>query len=342
MTPLDQLVAVPPARAAALGPVLDRLRASQRVVLTTHLNADGDGAGSQAAVAAWLEAIGKHVAIVNPTPLPGALRFLVHREGLLLPLGSDDADVAIAAADTFLVLDTSEPKRVGALAGRMPHDRTLVVDHHPPGSEVVGSLAVQDPSAAATGELVYDLLRLDGYQWSLPVALGVYVALVSDTGSFRFANASPRVHGIAALAMLQGIDPEEVYGRLFGQVPLRRLELLREALGTLRTTADGRIAWILVPREMVSRVGADHEDLEGLIEHARSLEATEVALLFRELPDGATKISFRSRGGTDVNRVARGFGGGGHAKASGALVAGPPAEVVPRVLAAVEEALRGG
>lgn len=342
MTSLNEILATPPARAAALGPVLARLRAARRVVLTTHVNADGDGVGSQAAVAAWLEARGAEVAIVNPTPLPEALRFLLHREGLALEAGSPAAAAAIEAADTFLVLDTSEPKRVGSLAPRLPAARTLVVDHHPPGAEVVGDTAVQDASAAATGELVYDLLRLDGFDWTPAVALGVYVALVSDTGSFRFANASPRVHLIAAEAMVQGIDPEEVYGRLFGRVPRRRLELLRDALGTLRTAADGRVAWMLIPRELIDRLGADHEDLEGLIEHARSLEATEVALLFREMPDGATKISFRSRGATDVNRVARRFGGGGHAKASGALVPAPPAEVVPQVLAAAEEALGGG
>ncbi len=337
---ISELLAVPDSRLAGLRRVLDRLRAARRVVLTTHVNPDGDGCGSQAALAAWLEGQGAHVTVVTPTPFPDTFRFLLHRPDVAADLGTPAAEEALAEADLFVVLDTSEPGRVGDLAARMPRERTVVVDHHPAGREVVGDLAVQDPSASATGEMMYDLLVLSGDAISPAAALGAYVAIVSDTGSFRYGNTTPRVHAVAAELMGGGIDPENVFRRLFATAPRRRLDLLRDALGGLETDPRLPLAWMTVTDETARRHGATGEDFEGLIEHVRSIEGTEVALLFRETGEGSTKISFRSAGEVDVNAVARRFGGGGHVKASGATVPGGAHEVAERVLAAVREVLR--
>ena len=336
------LLAVPDSRSFTLRRLLQRLLHARRVVLVTHVHADGDGSGSEAAVAAWLEGRGIETAIVNPTPFPDSFRFLLHRQDVVADLGSPEAEAALAGADLFLVLDTAEPARVGALAGRLPRERTLVVDHHPAGAEVVGETAVQDPTAAATGEMVYDLITLAGDAVPQGAALGAYVALVSDTGSFRYGNTTPRVHAVAAELLRRGIDPEIVYRRLFATAPLRRLELLREALDALRFDEAVGLSWTVVPAETARRLGATGEDYDGLIEHVRSVEGTEVALLFRDAEEaGKTKISFRSNGAADVNRLARRFGGGGHVKAAGATVDGPAAQVAERVVAAVRESLRG-
>lgn len=336
---ISELLAVPGSRLAGLRQVLDRLEPARRVVLVTHVNADGDGCGSQAALAAWLEGRGARVTVVNPTPFPDSFRFLLHRPDLAADLGSAEAEEALEEADLFVVLDTSEPARVGALAARMPRDRTVVVDHHPAGREVLGDLAVQDPAAAATGEMVYDLLALHGDAIAPASALAAYVAIVSDTGSFRYGNTTPRVHAVAAELMRSGIDPESVFRRLFATAPRRRLELLRDALGGLDVHPTLPVAWMIVTDETARRHGATGEDFDGLIEHVRSIEGTEVALLFRETGEGSTKISFRSSGDVDVNAIAREFGGGGHVKASGATVPGSAPAVAERVLAAVREVL---
>jgi phosphoesterase RecJ-like protein len=338
---MSDLLAVPESRAFPLRRLLQPLLAARRVVLHTHVNADGDGSGSQAAVAAWLEGRGARVTIINPTPFPDSLRFVLHRQGVVAELGTAEAEAALHEADIFLVLDTSEPERLGDLAARLPADRTLVVDHHPPGREVVGDVAVQDPSAAATGEMVYDLITLAGDPVPRASALGAYVALVSDTGSFRYGNTTPRVLAVAAELLRLGIDPEVVYRRLFATAPRRRLELLREALASLQTGADGRVGWMVVPHRVAARLGVSGEDFDGLIEHVRSIEGTEVALLFRETSPGETKVSLRSNGAADVNRVAREFGGGGHVKAAGANLSEPPEQVVERVVEAVVKALKG-
>lgn len=338
-TSLDVLLAVPPARAAGLRQAAERLLAARRIVLTTHLNADGDGAGSQIATAAWLRSRGVVVHIINPTPFPNGFRFLLPEADWVVDLDNSAAKDTLRAADLFCVLDTSEPRRIGAIAECAAADKTLVLDHHQPVDAAVGGLRVEDPTAAATGELIYDLIELAGGDWNPHSVLATYVALVSDTGSFRFGNTTARVHAIVADLVRRGVDPEDVYRRLFATVPRRRLDLVREALMTLQTEPETGVAWIVVPDALVRRLGATHEDLDGLIEHARSIEGTEVALLFRETAEGETKISFRSNGAADVNAIARQFGGGGHIKASGAVVPQPPARAVPRVLDAVRSAL---
>jgi bifunctional oligoribonuclease and PAP phosphatase NrnA len=213
-----------------------------------------------------------------------------------------------------------------------------VVAHHPPGPDAVGEERVQDPTAGAAGELVYDMVALAGTGWSEEMALGVYVAIVSDTGSFRFSNTSPRIHAIAAHMLSIGVDGEDVFQRLYATFPKRRLALLREALATLESDAEHGIAWMTIPYETSQRLAVSGDDFEGLIEHARSLEGTRVALLFREVNPGQTKVSLRSSGDVDVNRIAREFGGGGHVKASGAMVAAEPEEAVGKVLEALRAA----
>jgi phosphoesterase RecJ-like protein len=198
MRQIGGLLGVPEPRAAALAEIVAAAKAANRVLLTTHINADGDGAGSEAAVAAWLEAAGAEVAIVNPTPFPTHLNFLLHRNGLVVDLDDERLADTIRQADLALVLDTSEPRRIAPIDELLGEVPTFVLDHHPPGPNVVGRGGVQDPTAAAVGELVYDMISLSGDPWQPAAVLGIYVAIVSDTGSFRFSNTTPRSHAIAA------------------------------------------------------------------------------------------------------------------------------------------------
>jgi bifunctional oligoribonuclease and PAP phosphatase NrnA len=334
---VDTTVPVPERRREGLRRLRERLLAARRVVLTTHVNADGDGAGSEAAVAAWLLGRGIRATIVNPTPFPDGFRFLLPEGAEVADWGTAAATAAVGEADLLLVLDTNEASRIEPLAEHVARERIVVIDHHPAGAGVVADEGVLDPTAAATGELVYDLLLSDGDEVPEAAVIGLYVAIVTDTGSFRFSNTQPRTHRVAADLLARGVDPEEVYQRIYATVPRRRVELLREALGTLQQDPRAGVSWIVVSHALISRLGATGEDLDGLVEHARALEGTRVALLFRETPEGRTKVSFRSNGGVDVNRVARHFGGGGHVKASGATLDGLPDEAVPKVLAVVAE-----
>lgn len=230
-------------------------------------------------------------------------------------------------------------RRLGTLADtvRQMEVPKLVIDHHVPGDEPPGSFILSDTSACATGELVFDLAITAGWTLSQPIATALYTALLSDTGGFRFSNTSPRCHAIAGYLLSLGIDPEEMYRRVYASVPLGRLQLLRDALETLEVDARHAIAWISVPAGAVERYGLRSEDLDGIVEHPRSIAGTRLAIFFRDLGHGKVKVSFRSTGDVDVNRFARQFGGGGHAKAAGALIAGTLAEVRSNVIAAARE-----
>ena len=328
-------------RQAVLRRIIDALQQAEGVILTTHVNADGDGTGSEVAMAGWLRSLGKRVAIVNPTAYPDAFRFLIDDDELIADAGTVAADRFAATADVLLVLDTAEASRIGRAAKLTAGRTVLVIDHHLDTDSALRGETLRDVSACAAGELVYDLLVEAGLPkpWPRAVREGIYTAVVTDTGSFRFSNTTRRAHEIAGDLIDMGVDPELMYRRIYATVPLRRIELLRHALQHLEVDETHPITSITIDRGIMEQLGAGSDDLDGVIEHARSIEGTEVAILFRETSDGATKVSLRSAGAANVNAVARQFGGGGHVKASGALM-GEKVEVArTRVLAATRAAL---
>jgi phosphoesterase RecJ-like protein len=335
---IEDLFSVPAQRVAAIRALEPLLAPGRRVALSTHLNADGDGCGSEAALARLLAQRGLHVRIVNPTPWPELFRFL---------LGDDVEDAtgggpeALADIDLLLVLDINDARRLGVLADAV---RALavpigVIDHHVPGEEPIGHVTYADTSACATGELVFDLARTLGLRITPPIAEALYCALLTDTGGFRFSNTTPRAHAIAAALLAAGVAPEAMYRRIYAQVRPARLHLLREALATLRVDSDAGLSWVSLASEVVQATGATSEDVDGIVEHPRSVAGTRLALLFRDLGHGKVKVSFRSTGNVDAQELARQFGGGGHVKASGALLAGTLAEVEPLVIAAARHYL---
>ncbi len=242
-------------------------------------------------------------------------------------------------ADIFLVLDTAEPSRLGPVMSRTDGRRVLVIDHHPATSSSIGDVVVCDPAACATGELVFDLIQVAGDEVTRTEAEGLYVAIATDTGSFRYANTTARTHEITADLLRAGVDPEQMYLRIYAQYTPAGLELLRRALERLRVADDLPVAWISLRQEDLAQTGATKEDLEGIVEYARRIRGVQVALLFRELHDGSTKVSLRSSGDADVAAVARRLGGGGHVKAAGAVVPENLEAAEARVLRDIREAL---
>ena len=335
------LLAVPDHRRAPLEELLGRLHAADHIALTTHVNADGDGAGSEAALAGWLQAQGRAVTIANPTAFPDDFRYMLPPDAEVPDPGAA-MDRRVEQADLLLVVDTGEAGRIGRVAKLIREDAVAVLDHHPPSDEGIPGPGLRDPAACATGELVFDLFAVAGVdEWTESMVQGVYAAIETDTGSFRFSNTTPRTHAIAADLIGRGIDPEAVYRRLHATISMDRIRMLRAALEGIETDPELPITWIRVPTAVTHEMGATADDLDGLLGYARNVKGTEVAAIFRQTQDGATKVSLRSNGDVDVNRIARKFGGGGHVKAAGALIGAPPDEVVPRVLDAVRSAVAG-
>jgi phosphoesterase RecJ-like protein len=325
------LLTVPAARRTAIQAFASELVPGRRVALSTHLNADGDGCGSESALARMLAAHGMKPRVVNPTPWPEMFDFLLGNE--FENLTSRGAK-ALRDIDLLIVLDISDVKRLGHLtdAVRALTVPKLVIDHHVASDDPAGPLGVSDTSACATAELVYDVAVVMGWEITAEIARALYTGMLTDTGGFRFSNTSPRCLAVASQLLALGVDPEDMYTRIYASAPAGRIRLMADVLSTLQVDDAHGLTWLTMHAESLEKYAVKAEDLDGIVEHARSIAGTRMALFFRDLGHGKVKISFRSIGGTDVNAFAREFGGGGHAKAAGALVAGELSEVRDQVV----------
>ena len=327
------------AKFEALDAVLTALHGKETAVLTTHINADGDGCGSQIALAAWLRELGTEAFIVNPTPIPQSFLFLVPDESWVVDATSAEAQELCDGADVAVVLDTGEAPRIGRVRPLIDGLPTVVIDHHPPGDRPIEGVSLRDSSASATGELVFDLIQRAGGPWPAIADLAMYVAIMTDTGSFRFSNTTPATLRIAAELVGRGVSPDETYRRIYASVPRRQYHLLESSLALLEVDEEAGVAWMTVPADQFEALGAIPDDLEGLVDYPRSVAGVEVGLLFRQIPRKGIKVSFRSNGAVDVNALARQFGGGGHVRAAGALIEGPMDQVRHDVTHATREAV---
>lgn len=326
------LLAVSDARANAIRTFGAMFKPGMTVALSTHINSDGDGCGSEAALARLLSQMGVTARIVNPTPWPSMFEFLL---GPDVEEASARGAAALDNIDALVVLDINDVRRLGGLADKV---RALavpvgVIDHHVAGDEPVGQTAVADTAACATGELVFDFAVTLGLDVTPAIAQSLYCAILTDTGSFRFSNTSPRAHAVASALLTAGVNPEEMYRRIYAQVSVGRLQLLRDALGSLEVDSALGLSWIAVEAGVMDKYDVTSEELEGIVEHPRSIAGTRLALFFRDLGHGKVKVSFRSTGLVDVQQFARRYGGGGHAKAAGAMLTGALSEVRTRVVA---------
>lgn len=319
---------------AAARDLADLVRPGARVCLTTHVNPDGDGVGSAVALALLFRANGVQAFVTNPTPTPARFQFLFRDHPDLDRTA--EAVREIRRADAVVVLDISDLSRLGMLAQTVRDLGVPVacIDHHvSPGTLPAGPRYL-DSTAAATGELVFEIAIANEWEVSREVARAAYVAILTDTGGFRFSNTHPRTLRIAAELLDRGIDPEAIYLDVYAGAPVGRVRLLAEALQTLVVEPEVGLAWLTVPPGALERHGVGTDDLDGVVEHARSVAGIRMALLFREIGQGRIKVSLRSVGAVDVARFAREFGGGGHTKAAGLSMPGTLASVQEQVLAA--------
>jgi len=334
-------MAVPDSRANSIREFAAMFHPGMTVALSTHINSDGDGCGSETAFARLLAQLGVTARIVNPTPWPSMFDFLL---GPDIEEASARGAKALDGIDALVVLDINDVRRLGSLAD---HVRTLtipigVIDHHVAGDEPVGQTAFADTSACATGELVYDFATTLDLDVTPVIAQSLYCAILTDTGSFRFSNTTSRAHAVASALLTAGVNPEEMYRRIYAQVTVGKLRLLRDALSSLEVDGALGLSWISVEAGAMEKYEVTGEELDGIVEHPRSIAGTRLALFFRDLGHGKVKVSFRSTGAVDVQRLASCYGGGGHAKASGALLSGSLALVQTRVVADARTYLSAG
>lgn len=317
--------------------LIKRLRQGHRFLLTSHANPDGDAIGSELGLARILRAHGKSAAIWNRDPTPALYRALpgsdrIHT-GLEPPTGFPEA------FDAAVVLECPSLDRTG-LESVLPALSLLNIDHHL-GNQIYGQVNWVDSGAPAVGEMVYRLAQGLMVPLDRDTATSLYLTLVTDTGGFRFANATPSAFEAAASLVREGAQPEQVSQWLYESYPLPMMRLLGAMLGTLELHAKGAIATAEVTLAMMNAAGASPGDTEGLADYPRSIAGVAAAALIRERESERFKVSLRSRGTFDVEQIARRYGGGGHKNAAGCEVLGNAAEVRRQIVADLTAALPG-
>jgi phosphoesterase RecJ-like protein len=289
-------------------------------VLVTHMNADGDGLGAQFALARFLRRHGKTVRVINTDPIPHQYRFLIRDDAPELYDAVAHAPV-IASAGAIVILDNSSANRLSVMRDPVKASPApkICIDHHPT-PDTQWDLMVIDETACATGEIVYRLIRDFDGDVDPAEAIPIYVSVVTDTGNFRFSNTTPRVLAMASDLVSKGVSVPTVYQEVFERNTPSFVRLLGTALASIRQDETGRLGYIVMSRAMMQQCGADGEDTSDIINGILTIGGTRMAILFKELLDGRTKVSLRSKGSIDVNRLASEFGGGGHRNASGAVL----------------------
>jgi phosphoesterase RecJ-like protein len=322
---------------AAYEDVARLLAAGKRFLLTGHRNPDGDALGSALGLALALEAAGKEARVVMRDTWPSVYDGI---PGISRVLVADGLPPDWPAGwDALVTMECPEAERAGwpnLLAGKVVN-----VDHHP-GNTRYGALNLVDLPAAAVGEIVADLLDLLGWPLSKDIATNLWVSLVTDTGSFRYSNTTPKALALGARLVAEGAEPGPVNELLFEAAPLSALKLEALVLGTLELHAGGTVATVELPRRFFDQSGAKDSDTEGIVNRARGIQGVHAAMLLREAENGEIRCSLRSKGVVDIRSVAARHAGGGHRNASGCRVAGTlasaKATLVPEVAAAVNAA----
>jgi phosphoesterase RecJ-like protein len=309
--------------------IVSVLKGKGSVAILSHIRPEGDTLGSALGCHLTLKDLGKEVATFNPDPVPKNLRALPGAAEVIR------ADRLPRPFDCYLVVDATDPGRVGGLLNGLPAGSPVInIDHHISNTRF-GTYNWVDPEAAAAGEMIYHLITEMNVPLSREVATNLYVAILTDTGSFHFANTTPRALRVAAALIDAGVVPHEVARLLFDQREVEELRLLGTLLTTLQLSSDGKLAWIEVPGEVLGQDGAGRYALEDLINYPRSIKGVEVALLLREESGKGVRVSLRSTEMVDVAAVARVFQGGGHKKAAGCTVVGSLSEVRERIFAEI-------
>jgi len=315
--------------------VARELEGAANILILSHENPDGDAIGSSIGLALGLREFGKNVVLANSTGVPERISWLEGAKEFVTQLPP------LRGFDTILLLDCAERERTGFDLSGVPEERFISIDHHP-NTVGVGRKVLIDTQAAATGELVLEILLEMAVRVDAKIATALYVALHTDTGGFNYSNTSRMTHMSASILIDRGVDPAAVHKHLFGNERFERVALLGKVLSTLTMELDGRVATCVVTMEMLDEVGASPEDSDDFVNYPRSIRGVEVAALLKEREEGVFRVSLRANTGVNLSLVAKKLGGGGHKKAAGATITATSLEEAKKIiLASLEEALGG-
>ena len=307
---------------------------AETIMLTTHENPDGDGIGSIVVFQHYLRKKSKDFRILMTSQLPEEFQFLDPLNTFEI-YNEEKHSEWLLNVDLALLLDIGNYDRTGRMWEAIKQNGTIVanIDHHPYPNGHPFTINISDVNASATGELVYDFLNeIEPKYLTKEVYEAIYVAIMTDTGSFSYNNTNIQCHEIAAKAIEAGVDTAKLHQMIYGSNSRSKIKLLAAVADNIQYAHNGKVAWFVIDKEMMAKSGAAQEDVEGFTDFARSIKGVEVAFMIFENSTNSCRINFRSKGFYSINKVAQYFGGGGHSFAAGAKVNGTLSETIDKVL----------
>lgn len=310
---------------------------NHKFILTTHLNADGDALGSELALDHFLKSKRKHVEIINQEPLPDQFAFLCDNCTVQVYDASCHESI-IEESDVIFLIDNSTPARFSRMGESLLKSKAfkICIDHHLE-SDPIWDLNIIIEEACATAEIIYDLFLQLGETIHLKLAEALYVGIVTDTGNFRFSKTNVKTHRIVSELLKIGVVPQKIYNDIYERNSLEYVKLMGHALSNITRINNGEVAYITITREMIGECHAHSVDTSDIINPVLSISGVKLAILFKEISDGRSKASLRSKGEVDVNLLASEFGGGGHRNASGIVLNKPLDELKNLILERVKK-----
>ena len=303
-----------------------------KIFITSHINPDGDSMGSAYAMYKYLDALGKDCMIINHSPVPETYHFL-NEEKIFSELDGESA-AFIKNADLGLVLDIGDFYRMGDLAYLVEENEieTLSIDHHIKSSNDLFTNEYINTNACSVGEIIYSFLsEVDIDSINTEIMLGIYVAVLTDTGSFRHSNTTDISHQIAVDAIKMGLNISKIYQDIYENSSRSRIKLLGKVINNLNFECGGKLVWFSLNHDMIKEVNGTKHDFDGFTDFFRGIKGVEVSVMLYDL-QGKVRMSFRSKGNFKVSEIAKKMGGGGHPFAAAALVEGEFSDVKSTVL----------
>lgn len=323
------------------------IESSKRILISTHLQPDGDGLGAEVALFHYLKRGRKSVRVYNPDPLPRRYRFLDPKGEFLLGPGEVEL---WDTCDLWIIVDTNDPRRLGKLWGELTlrAKKIVFLDHHPDIVSANGTrdqfqypphaTVVSDTESSSIGELLHHLFgELNMAKLNDEVATGLYVSVMTDTNSFRYARTTPASHRIAGEMISLGVNPEEIYQNIYSSKELSHLQLLGMLLQETKVSKSGKLAWMEMRLDLRKKFKATADDTMSFLNLLLLLKDADVVCIFREEDDGTiTRVSMKSKGRVVIHRFAMELGGGGHMYSAGVALSEPFEKVVQRVTTQLE------
>ena len=316
--------------------IAETIKKYDNYIITSHINTEGDAIGSELALFYLVKQLGKGAVVVNSDSVPDRYRFLPGWDKVII---GDDGRAK--GYENAIIVDCPTVKRSGRAAKSVLNSKIKInIDHHI-SNENFGDFNWVDPEASSCGEMIFKLYREMGLNINEEIATVLYVAMLTDTGSFRYDSTTCETHRIAGELIKLGVKPAKIAEKVYETKTLGDIELLSKALSTVKVTNDGKIAYLYVTKEMLDETDTAPDRTDGFVNFARAIEGSEISIFFRENIEDPQKVhvGFRSKGRINVNVLANKFGGGGHPKASGCLIVGNLDDVIKKILKTTEEFL---